>query len=56
VHEQIAAHDLCGTFARDEPDLAGQVLWGARCALEIDNRWAGAVLNAWADGRSSLRD
>lgn len=56
VHEQIAAHDLCGTFARAEPDLAGQVLWGARCALMIDNRWAGGVLDAWAEGRSSLRE
>jgi hypothetical protein len=56
VHEQIAAHDLCGTFARAEPDLAGQVLWGAKCALEIDNRMAAAVLDAWAAGRSSLRD
>jgi hypothetical protein len=56
VHEQIAAHDLCGTFARDEPDLAGQILWGATCALEIDNRMAGAVLDDWTAGRSSLRD
>jgi hypothetical protein len=56
VHEQIAAHDLCGTFARAEPDLAGQVLWGARCALAVDNLWAGAVLNDWAAGRTSLRN
>ncbi|GLW35746.1 iron-containing redox enzyme family protein [Actinoplanes regularis] len=56
VHEQIAANDLCGTFARTEPDLAGQVLWGARCALAVDNRWAQGVLDAWASGRSSLRD
>ncbi|WP_433306270.1 iron-containing redox enzyme family protein [Actinoplanes sp. CA-030573] len=56
VHEQIAAHDLCGTFARSQPELAGQVLYGARCALALDNRWAGEVLNAWAAGHSSLRD
>ncbi|GAA0584242.1 iron-containing redox enzyme family protein [Paractinoplanes ferrugineus] len=56
VHEQIAAHDLCGSFAAAEPELAGDVLWGARCALAVDNLWAGAVLAAWADGRSSLRD
>ncbi|GGR46602.1 hypothetical protein GCM10010168_76670 [Actinoplanes ianthinogenes] len=56
VHEQIAAHDLCGTFALAEPDLAGQVLWGARCALAVDTLWARAVLDAWAAGRSSLRE
>ncbi|WIM93089.1 iron-containing redox enzyme family protein [Actinoplanes oblitus] len=54
VHEQIAAHDMCGTFAQAEPELAGQVLWGARCALAVDNLWAQAVLDAWATGRSSL--
>ncbi|WP_436536013.1 iron-containing redox enzyme family protein [Actinoplanes sp. HUAS TT8] len=55
VHEQIAAHDLCATFAAAEPELAGQVLWGARCALMIDNLWAQDVLDAWAEGRSALR-
>jgi hypothetical protein len=55
VHEQIAAHDLCGTFAKAEPALAGQILYGVRCALELDACWAGTVLDAWADGRSSLR-
>ena len=55
VHEQIAAHDLCGSFALAEPERAGDVLFGARCALAVDNLWSGSVLNAWADGRSSLR-
>jgi hypothetical protein len=47
VHEQIAAHDLCGSFAAAEPELAGQVLWGARCALAVDARWARALLGSW---------
>ncbi|GAA1602320.1 iron-containing redox enzyme family protein [Actinoplanes couchii] len=55
VHEQIAAHDMCGSFAAAEPELAGDLLYGARCALALDTRWAGAVLTDWADGRSSLR-
>jgi hypothetical protein len=55
VHEQIAAHDLAGAFARAEPELAGDVLFGARCALALDNRWAEGLLDAWAAGRSSLR-
>jgi hypothetical protein len=56
VHEQIAANDLCATFAAGEPELAGQVLWGARCALAVDTVWARSVLDAWQAGRSSLRE
>ncbi|GIM93633.1 iron-containing redox enzyme family protein [Paractinoplanes toevensis] len=56
VHEQIAAHDLCGSFAVAEPELAGDVLYGARCALALDARWAGTVLASWDAGRSSLRE
>jgi Iron-containing redox enzyme len=55
VHEQVAAHDMCGTFAKAEPALAGQILYGARCALALDAQWARTLLDAWADGRSSLR-
>ena len=55
VHEQIAAHDLCGSFAAAEPELGGDVLFGARCALAVDGLWASDVLAAWAEGRSSLR-
>lgn len=55
VHEQIAAHDMCGSFAAAEPELAGDVLWGARCALALDEQWARMVLGAWDAGRPSLR-
>ena len=54
VHEQIAAHDLCGSFVTEEPGLAGDVLFGARCALALDAQWATAVLTAWDDDRSAL--
>jgi hypothetical protein len=54
VHEQIAAHDLCGSFAAAEPELAGDVLFGARCALALDARWATGLLDAWSAGRSGL--
>jgi hypothetical protein len=56
VHEQIAAHDLCGSFAAAEPELAGDVLYGARCALKLDGQWATSVLASWEAGRSSLRE
>ncbi|GAA2533680.1 iron-containing redox enzyme family protein [Winogradskya humida] len=55
VHEQIAAFDMCGSFATAEPELAADVLFGARCVLTLEDRWAAGVLAAWANGESSLR-
>jgi len=54
VHEQIAAVDLAGGLVRQEPGLAGDVLWGARALVELEGRWAAHLLDAWAAGRSSL--
>ncbi|GGQ63740.1 iron-containing redox enzyme family protein [Couchioplanes azureus] len=56
VHEQIAAFDMCGSFCRAEPALAGDVLFGARCVLTLEDRWAEYVLSRWEAGESSLRD
>lgn len=56
VHEQIAANDLCGRFAAEEPELAQDVLFGAAAGLAVDALWAGHLLDAWADGRTSLRE
>jgi hypothetical protein len=55
LHEQLAAHDLCGSLVADEPDLADDVLFGAACALHLDNLFAEQVLGCWTSGRSSLR-
>ncbi|MEU4693560.1 iron-containing redox enzyme family protein [Actinoplanes sp. NPDC023714] len=55
VHEQIAAHDMAGAFARAEPELAGDVLFGARCALALDAVWARDILDAWDKSDTSLR-
>ena len=54
VHEQVAAHDMCGAFCVAEPERAADVLFGARCALMVDDLWAGAVLAAWERDESSL--
>jgi Iron-containing redox enzyme len=54
VHENIAAVDLAGGLARQQPHLAGGVLWGARALVFLDGRWASYLLDAWAEGRSSL--
>jgi len=55
VHEQIAAHDLCGGFCAREPRQGALVLFGAACALAFDGRFAGHVLERWEAGQSSLR-
>lgn len=55
VHENIAAVDLAGGLARAEPELAGQIVWGARALAVLDRRWAEHVLSAWEDDRCSLR-
>jgi len=55
VHASVAAVDMCGSFAADEPELAGDVLFGAACCIALDARVAESVLDAWAAERSSLR-
>ncbi len=47
VHEQVAAWDLCGSLVAAEPDLRADVLFGAACCLELEKRFAGAVLTRW---------
>jgi hypothetical protein len=54
VHENIAAVDLAGGLIRHEPELAPDVLWGARALMALEGRWSQALLAAWADGRPSL--
>ena len=55
VHESVAAVDLAGGLARQDPKLGADVLWGAQALLAIDGRWARHMLSAWEDGASSLR-
>jgi hypothetical protein len=55
VHENIAAWDLAGGLAAQEPRLAGEIVFGARALLALEARWAAHLLDAWKQGRSSLR-
>ena len=55
VHENIAAVDLAGGLARQQPALGPDMLWGARCLAALDARWAAYVLGAWEAGETSLR-
>jgi hypothetical protein len=47
VHEQIAAHDLCDSYAADHPEAVADILFGAACSLGIDNLFAGHLLSSW---------
>ena len=55
VHEAIAANDMAGSLAADEPVLEPQILFGAAALLFLEGRFAAHVLKAWDAKRSSLR-
>jgi hypothetical protein len=55
VHENIAAYDMAGGLARQEPELAADILFGARALLFLEDRFARFLLSAWGAGESSLR-
>ena len=56
VHEVIALHDLAEALATDEPQLAGDIVFGARCLHRFDQESASWLVGAWSQGRSSLLD
>jgi hypothetical protein len=55
VHENIAAWDLAGGLAAEEPAVAADILFGARALLQVEARWAGHLMAAWERDESSLR-
>lgn len=54
VHENIAAYDLAGGLARQEPGLAWDIVFGARALLFLEDRFARRLLAAWDEGKTSL--
>ena len=56
LHEQLAAHDLCGGLAADEPELTEDIVFGAATSLHVDTRFAEHVLGCWEAGRTSLHE
>jgi hypothetical protein len=54
VHENIAAYDLAGGLARAEPELAEDIVFGARALLYMEDRFARRLLDCWQRGESSL--
>jgi hypothetical protein len=55
VHENIAAWDLAGGLAAAEPEVAPDILFGARALLQVEARWARHLMDAWEGGGTSLR-
>jgi hypothetical protein len=56
VHEQIAAHDLAGRLALDQPELVDDILFGAAVALAMDAAVVTHLLTCWERGTTSLRN
>lgn len=54
VHENIAAYDLAGGLARQEPHLAGDILFGVRSLLHCERLFSARLLERWRRGESSL--
>jgi hypothetical protein len=54
VHEAIAAHDLAGSLAADDPAVAPDIVFGARAMVLLDVAFARHVMDRWEDGSSSL--
>lgn len=54
VHEAIAAHDLAGALARQEPELASDIVFGAEALSLVESYFAGSLLSAWEQEQSSL--
>jgi hypothetical protein len=56
VHENVAAYDLAGGLAAQQPELAPQILFGAEALLHLDALAAQHLLDCWERGESSLRE
>jgi hypothetical protein len=54
-HERVALHELAGVLAVDEPELAADIVFGARCLTFVERAFAAQLLDAWEAGEPSLR-
>lgn len=55
VHEDVARRDLVGGLLRDRPDLAADVVFGARALSAVEAAFTEHLLASWRAGASSLR-
>lgn len=55
LHQRLATDDLVPGLLRAEPELAADVIFGARALSAVEAAFTDRVLGAWETGRSSLR-
>ena len=55
VHQRIARDDLAGQLAAEEPEVAADIVFGAWAITAVERLFTANMLDAWAEGRSSLR-
>lgn len=53
-HQTVAAEELAGGLARQDPRLAADIVWGARTLAHLEGLVAAKTLAAWETGSSSL--
>ncbi|HVM06800.1 MAG TPA: iron-containing redox enzyme family protein [Acidimicrobiales bacterium] len=53
-HEVVAVRQMAGGLVAQEPDLAGDVVFGARALMLVEDRLTRHLLACWEGGRTSL--
>ena len=53
-HEGVALRDLAGSLAVAEPTLVGEIVFGARAAMVVEEHFARHLLDSWAASGTSL--
>lgn len=48
VHEQLAVRTICQSLIEDEPEVRSDVMFGAFTCLDLEDRFAAAMLESWA--------
>ncbi|MBB3044141.1 iron-containing redox enzyme family protein [Nocardioides sp. LMS-CY] len=47
IHEQLAVRTICGALLAEEPELEGDLWFGAFTCLDLEDRFARAMLQRW---------
>ncbi|WP_129841649.1 iron-containing redox enzyme family protein [Streptomyces sp. RFCAC02] len=55
VHEQVMRREVVGGLLADEPELAGDVVFGIDATEWLEDRLARSMITPWREGRSALR-
>lgn len=54
-HQTVALEELAVGLAEQEPEVAGDIVFGARALVAVEDQMATAVLDGWDAGQGSLR-